>query len=165
MHDRRVIIGKISGIYGVLGWIKVLSYTRPGENILDYSPWFLKCGESWREFELNSGKVHGKGILANLAEVADRDTAHGLIDADIAVDHRQLPRLEDDNYYWRDLIGIEVVNLQHHILGKVADMTETGANDVVVVEGDKKWLIPYVRDVYIIKVDLQQGRIVVDWEI
>lgn len=163
--DRHIIVGKISGVYGLRGWLKVLSYTRPKENILGYSPWFLEGDGGRRKFAVDAGRVQGKRLLANLAGVVDREIAQALVDADVAVARRQLPALEAGHYYWCDLIGLGVVNRQNIVLGKVVDMTETGAHDVLIIKGDKQWLIPYIRGVYIIDVDLQQGRIIVDWEI
>ncbi len=163
-HDRHIIIGRISGVYGVQGWVKVLSYTRPKENIFKYTCWLLRRNDQWFEFRLDEGKGHGKGLIANLHNVTDRDAAGELIKADIAVYREQLPDLDENKYYWCDLIGLEVINQESECLGTVTDVTETVANDVLIVEGAHRWLIPVVWDVYVINVDLEQARIVVDWD-
>jgi len=163
-HDRHIIIGKVTGVYGVRGWIKVLSYTRPKENIFNYRSWWLGQDRQWLEYTLDQGKIHGKGLIANLHDVTDRDRACELMDADIAIAREQLPELDGDHYYWCDLIGLEVINQKDEVLGTVIEVTETVANDVLIVEGAQRWLIPFVRDVYVIDVNLERASIRVDWD-
>lgn len=135
-HQEWVALGKVNGLFGVKGWIKVFSDTQPRENILNYSPWFLKHNGQWQEFKLLSGKPHGKGVIAQLAGCSDRDIAAELIGSQIAIKREQLPKASPGEYYWSDLKGLKVINLEGIDLGKVASMLETGANDVMVVLGN-----------------------------
>lgn len=140
------------------------SYTRPRENIVRYQPWYLKQGGEWKEMELAEGQRHGKGVIARLAACSDRDQAQRLIGCEIGVRRSQLPELQPGEYYWRDLEGLEVVNLAGKKLGVVDSLLETGANDVLVVKGERERLIPFVQGPVVVEVDLQHGRMRVDWD-
>lgn len=167
--EEYVTVGRISGLYGVKGWVKVFSYTRPRQNILDYSPWYLKQGKTWKPVELQEGRVHGEGIVAHLVGCDDRELARELLKADIAISRQQLPAL-DDGYYWADLMKCQVVTRKGVELGQVEQMLETGANDVLVVrqktaEGEtQERLIPFIREDVIVSVDLSGHIITVDWD-
>lgn len=162
-----VMIGRISGVYGVKGWVRVFSYTQPKENILNYSPWLIKHrqGEEWQDISLEDGRSHGKGIIAKLEGVTDRDQATALMDTEIAIRQEQLAALGKNEFYWADLIGLAVFNQDNLPLGKVAKLIETGANDVLVVKGvEEEILIPFAIPQVIKDCDLEAGRIVVDWQ-
>ncbi len=155
--------------------MKVFSSTQPKENILSYSPWFLKRNGQWQEFKLLTGKVHGKGVIAQLDGCSDRDIAAELIGCEIAIKPEQLAKPASGEYYWNDLIGLSVKSLDGIELGKIASMLETGANDVMVVLGgdedrDKKGkkrerLIPFIFESVIQEISLEQGFITVDWDV
>jgi 16S rRNA processing protein RimM len=160
-----VILGKITGLYGVRGWVKVYSHTEPRANIVKYSPWLIrKPGADWQEITVRSGKAHGKGVVAQLQGVNDRDQAAQLMGAEIAVPRSQLPAAAEGEYYWADLVGLHVVNLEGVELGKVSHLMETGANDVLVVKGERERLIPFLQPDVVTEVDLDTGRIQVDWD-
>lgn len=165
-----VPLGKVNGLFGVKGWIKVFSNTQPRENILTYSPWFLKRDGQWQEFKLLAGKPHGKGVIAHLSECSDRDIAAELIGSEIAIKREQLPHPAPGEYYWSDLIGLKVINLEGIEFGSVTSMLETGANDVLVVHGaaekgkKRERLIPFVTEEVVHEVNLEQGFITVDWD-
>ncbi len=158
-----VEMGRVSGLFGVRGWIKVFSGTAPRDNILKYHSWYLRRAGEWKLFELEAGKAHGKGIVAKLSGCMDRDQAAELVGADIAIPRDQLPKAKPGEYYWIDLEGLEVRTLEGQLLGRVDHLFETGANDVMVVEGDRQRLIPYIKST-IHKVDLVAGVISVDWD-
>ena len=170
--SEKLIIGRISGVYGVKGWIKVHSDTDPREGIAEYDPWYIKQGGhgdgEWREVQVEQCKRHAKTIIAKLASIDDRDEAIGLTGATIAIRPDQLPVLGSDEFYWRDLIGLRVVNREGIELGTVQRLMETGANDVLVVShggsGEKEYLVPWTPGEAIQKVDLELGRIDVDWD-
>ncbi len=165
MRRERVILGRIAGVYGVRGWVKVFSETKPKENIFSYSPWQINLNGAWQSVEVVEGKPHGKGLVAQLASYDDRERARQLVGAEIAVDKEQLPAAEEGEYYWADLVGLKVVTLDGTELGRVDHLLETGANDVlVVVESERERLIPFVQGRYIHQVDLQAGVIRVDWD-
>jgi len=157
-----VALGYISGLHGVRGWVKVHSFTEPREAILDYQPWLV--GEERVPVRVTDGGRHGKTVIAALEGVTDRDQARELLDSEIAVHRGQLPELPDDRYYWADLQGLTVVNADGSELGRVAGMLETGANDVMVVQGAAEHLIPFVVGTYVRRVDLAARRIEVDWD-
>ena len=164
-------VGKLSGLFGVKGWVKIFSNTQPKENILNYSPWFLKRNGQWQEFKLLSGKIHGKGVIAQLSGCTDRDIAAELIGSEIAIKHEQLAKPASGEYYWNDLIGLLVKNLDDIELGKITSLLETGANDVIVVHGDedtkgkkRERLIPFITEEVVHEVNLEQGFMTVDWD-
>jgi len=159
-----VVMGRISGLFGVRGWLKVYSYTEPRKGILDYSPWFIKRGGEWKAHELQGGHPQGKGIVVHLRGFDDRDQAAQLLGFDIAVRRDQLPKLTSGEYYWTDLEGLRVETLDGVELGRISHLFETGANDVIVVQGDREYLIPYTWGIAVRKVDLAAGLMVVDWD-
>lgn len=159
-----VVLGRITGVFGVRGWVKVFSYTEPREALLDYGRWLLSMDGGWREAKVAEGKRHGKAIIARIEGVDDRDTAHALIGNEIGVPRDDLPGTEEGQYYWADLEGLEVVRRDGSRVGKVARLLETGANDVMVVTAEREILIPFVMDKVIVDVDLAKGVITVDWE-
>ncbi|MEP1743625.1 MAG: ribosome maturation factor RimM [Kangiellaceae bacterium] len=168
-----LIVGQISGVFGVHGWVKIFSHTEPRENILKYNPWLVKQKGNWKSISLLKGRKQGKTIVAHLDKVDDRELAHSMIGCDIAIDESQLKKLDDNDFYWRELQGLTVINTQGVELGKVTSMMATGANDVVVVKmpaemvADKKEheiLIPYLLDSVIKEVNLEEGLMKVDWD-
>lgn len=166
-----VPVGKLSGLFGVKGWVKIFSNTQPKENILTYSPWFLKRNGQWQEFKLLDGKSHGKGVIALLSGCTDRDIAAELIGSDIAIKREQLTKPDSGEYYWNDLIGLLVKDLNGIELGNIVSMLETGANDVMIIHGAKdekgkkrERLIPFVTDEVVHEVNLEQGFMTVDWD-
>ena len=160
---RWVILGRITGLFGVRGWVKVFSYTAPRDNILNYPFWNLNRPGGWERHQLEVGRSHGKGIIAKLDGCDERDRAAELIGLDIGVQRDQLPAVGIGEYYWGDLEGQRVQTLQGADLGRVDHLFETGSNDVMVVAGERQRLIPFTDGV-IIGVDLSQGMITVDWD-
>jgi 16S rRNA processing protein RimM len=159
-------VGKISGAFGVKGWVKVFSFTEPRANILQYSPLYLSRQGEWMEIKLSGGHVQGKGVVMGISNVTDRDQVQPLIGAELAIRKDQLEPAADDEFYWADLIGLKVENLEGDALGQVDHLLETGANDVLVVKADdqdKDRLIPFVLDEVVKQVDLEQQWIQVDW--
>jgi 16S rRNA processing protein RimM len=159
-----VLLGRIAGLFGVRGWVKVHSYTDPRDAVLEYGPWWLRREGAWRQLPLAEGRRHGKGVIARLEGCTDRDLAAELLGSEIAVAAETLPDPEDGRYYWHDLVGLDVVHRDGTGLGRVAYLLETGANDVLVTEGDRERLIPFVPGVVVLDVDLPGGVIRVDWE-
>ena len=167
MSDRDsdlVIIGRVVGTYGVRGWLKVLSSMEPPEAILDYPAWQMRRGSEWKSQALTEGRRYGKGILAHLAACDDRDVARGWVGAEIAVSRGELPDPGENRFYWADLEGLRVRTTGGVELGIVDHLLETGANDVLVVKGERERLIPYIRGKVVADVDLEQGVILVDWD-
>lgn len=151
-----------SGVFGVKGWVKVFSETDPREGILRYSPWLV--GPEARPQRVAEGKVHGKGVVARLDGCEDREQAALLVGREIAVRRDQLPPPRADEFYWIDLEGLAVMTEQGVDLGHVSHLFSTGANDVLVVHGERERLLPFVWDEVIKDVDFEQGLIRVDWD-
>lgn len=161
--DGLVLFGRISGLFGVQGWVKVFSHARPREAIIGYSPWLVKIGGDWREIAVAEGRAHGKGVVARLKGFDDRDAASRLVGAEIAVPLAKLSPLKKGEYYWAQLVGLEVVNLAGEKFGKVDHLFDTGANDVMVVRNGRERWLPATKQV-IREVDLEAGIIRVDWD-
>jgi 16S rRNA processing protein RimM len=162
-QDRRVRVGRISGLFGVKGWVKLYSYTEPREGLLEYDPLMLGENEDWRPVRLAEARVHGKGLIGLFEGIEDRDQAAALVGLELTVSRSQLPDMGSGEVYWVDLIGLAVDNVDGEALGTVERLLETGANDVLVVTGERERLIPFVRDQVVKEIDLAAGRIVVDW--
>lgn len=160
-----IVVGRISGLYGVRGWVKVYSYTQPRASILNYSPWHLSMGGEWRAVTLENGRSHGKGIVTKLEGCDDREAAAALMNTTVAIRRDQLPQAAPGEYYWADLQGLRVHNLAGVDLGVVSHLLETGANDVLVVkQGNTERLIPFVQGQYVTDIDLDRGEMTVDWD-
>jgi 16S rRNA processing protein RimM len=164
--EELIALGRISGVHGVRGWVKVFSYTDPRENVLGYPEWWLTRGRERRLFRVRDGRAGGRTIIAELESIEDRDAAEAWVGAEIAVERSSLPDPAEGEYYWADLIGLEVRDSRGERLGRIGQMLETGAHDVMVIgreEGDDL-LIPFVIDEIVKAVRLEEGCIVVDWE-
>ena len=161
---KRIVIGKVGGPFGVKGWIKLLSWTEPRDKITRYPAWQLKLGGGWREWKVVEGHAHGKGVIARLEGVTDRDQATALMGAEIAVWRSELGETKPGEYYWADLIGMDVELESGRPLGKVDGLMATGANDVLVVKGERERLIPFIHGQVIKRVDTAKGLIQVDWD-
>lgn len=162
--DERVVMGRVAAPYAVKGWLKVQPFTEYVDGLLDYPTWWLGRKSTWQEYRVLEGKVHGQTLLVQLEGVDDRDAAERMQGMDIAVMREELPAAEEGEYYWDDLIGLAVVNLEGVTLGKVTGLLETGAHEVLRVkdEGGEERLIPFV-EAYVREVDTAAGRIEVDW--
>ncbi len=164
-----LVIGRINGVYGIKGWVRIHSFTEPAENLLGYRDWKIRRRDGWEAISIDSGKRQGKGLIAHIEGVDDRTAAEALKGSDIAVPLAELPELEGEEYYWHQLQGLSVVG-NGELLGQVDHLLETGANDVLVVlpcEGsrdERKRLIPWLRPDVVKAVDLQQQTIDVDWD-
>ncbi|MEZ5565792.1 MAG: ribosome maturation factor RimM [Gammaproteobacteria bacterium] len=165
---RRVAIGKVSGLFGVRGWLKVYSYTSPRANIVAYSPWVLRKDGSEMVHTVVAGQAHGDGIVAQLAGIVDRETAALLVGSEIEVDRATLgpppAQAVPGEYFWFDLHGMEVSTASGKRLGVVDHLVETGANDVMVVVGEARHLVPFVYGSVVLAVDTESRRITVDWD-
>ena len=162
--QEEINVGKISGVFGVKGWVKVFSFTSIRESILNYSPWLLKKDSETRSVAVIDGKLQGKAVIAQLEGINDRDEAASLMGWDIFIKPGQLPKAAKDEYYWSDLIGLAVETNLGVQLGIIESLLETGANDVVIVKGERERVIPFLQGQTIINIDLDAGRMVVDWD-
>lgn len=166
-----ITLGKIGSAYGIRGWLKMFSSTENAESIFDYQPWFIQRGGQWQTIVLESWRRHNKDMVIKLENINDRTAASLFTNCEIVVDASKLPALTEGDYYWKDLIGCAVVTSQGYRLGKVAEMMETGANDVLVVKaslkdafGIRERLLPFLDGQVIKKVDLTSRTIEVEWD-
>jgi len=171
-----VVLGKITGCFGVRGWVKVYSDTDPRENIVSYSQWWLgdsHAGQpTLKPIRVRTGKRSGKHVVAQLDGIDTRELAETLIGKQISVLRTSLPELGNDEFYWTDLVGCIVEDVQGNAFGPVDRLFETGANDVMVVidhrsdseEPNGEILIPWIRPTVITGIDLDLRKIVVDWD-
>lgn len=160
-----IIIGRIGSAYGIHGWVKIISHTEPRENIFNYHPWQIKHQGKWHTLEVLEGKRHGNGIIAHIKGYNNPEAVRQIANADIGIARDLLPALPKGEYYWADLIGLNVVNTENSTLGTIAYLFETGSNDVIVVQDKHKQeiLIPYLPQV-VLDIDLEQRIMCVDWE-
>lgn len=159
-----VVLGRVAGLYGVRGWVRLHSYTDPRETILDYANCLLNLEGRWQPAVIEDGRRHGKTVVAKFAGIDDRDAAAACVGADVGVPRERMPEPDEGHYYWVDLVGLRVEHKDGTVLGIVGGLLATGANDVLVVKGDREILIPFVRDSIILDVDRAAGVIRVDWE-
>jgi 16S rRNA processing protein RimM len=166
LDEEFITVGKIGSTYGVHGWLRVNSYTEFGPSILDYRPWLCNLNNigEWEPIDLEEGRPHGKIVLVKFAGMDSPEKARLLTGKMIAIPRSQLPELKQNEFYWSDLKDLTVINKTGQVLGKVIYLMETGANDVLVVKGEKEVAIPYLPNV-ILQVDLQKKEIHVDWEV
>jgi 16S rRNA processing protein RimM len=164
VSDNLIIIGKVGAPHGVRGWVSIHSFTQPRENILDYLPWLIKRGHTWQAIDVLDVREQSKNMLALFANCADRDVAREYVNAELAIPRERLPVLPKNEFYWSDLTGVTVTTTNGKVLGKIDHLFATGANDVLVVNGDKEYLVPYVKDLVIKNVDLKAGTMTVDWD-
>lgn len=167
-----LVAGKITGCYGVKGWVKIHSFTEPQENFLGFDRWMLKRRGGMEPIEFDAVRRHGKGLVAHIAGVDDRTLAESYRGLEISVPVEELPDLQQGDYYWHQLQGLQVwcqEGTSRALLGEVDYLIETGANDVLVVKAtdksidDRERLIPYLPGDVVQRVDLEQGLIEVNW--
>jgi len=163
-EQQHIHVGKISGVFGIKGWVKVFSYTDGRANILHYSPWLLKKAGETKTLKVIDGNLQGKAVVAQLEGIHDRDQAASLMGWDIFINHEQLPKAASGEYYWSDLVGLPVENTEGITLGVISGLLETGANDVIIVQGERERCIPFLQGQTVISIDLNTGKMVVDWD-
>lgn len=168
--SQETVIGRITSVFGVKGWLKVYSYTDPKEGILSYRNWTLDLDGRRIPARLEEGRRQGQGIVVRLKGVDDRDVALTYCGAEVRVDTDALPELPDGEFYWFQLEGLDVFTVEGECLGKVHHLIETGSNDVLVVQAapesidQRERLIPYLPDQVVREVVLAESRMVVDWD-
>lgn len=155
-------MGHVTAPYGVQGWIKVHPYTETDRALTGYATWWLGKNGAYTAYAVEEAKVHGGEVVAKLPGIDDRDAAFSLRGMEVAIPRAELPKAGRNEYYWTDLIGLNVVNTEGVAFGSVKSILATGANDVLVVNGDQERLIPFLKHV-IHKVDLERGTIEVEW--
>jgi len=175
--DRIVVLGHVSGLHGVQGWVKLYSETQPPAALLEYQALLVSAaansaagrsgcaGEDWQPLVIREGRCHGRRLVARFAGVSNREDASAFVGRTLAVLRADLPPLADDEWYWADLLGLLAINRDGEVLGAVSRVFDTGANDVLVIESTRgEVLVPFVQGRYILDVDLASKRIRIDWD-
>ncbi|KTD05885.1 16S rRNA-processing protein RimM [Legionella gratiana] len=160
-----IIIARFGRPHGVKGFITVHSFTEPRDNVLKYTNWHAFIDNKWRPIKLVRAEVQSKSIIIQIEGYLERELVAHLTNIEIAVHQDQLEQLKPGEYYWHQLIGMNVINQQGESFGKVTEIIPTGANDVLVVEGDKRHLIPYLPGQFILDINLNQQLITVNWDV
>jgi 16S rRNA processing protein RimM len=163
--DDLVVMGRVVAPYGVLGWLKVLPDTELMDGLFDYATWYIGKDNSWRALKVEQAKVHNDVLVVKLEGINDRDAAFACRNQQVAIPRAWLPELDENAFYWSDLIGLTVVNQQQVDFGQITDVFATGANDVIVAksESGQERLIPYIAQT-IIDVNLETKTMLVDWD-
>ena len=155
-------MGRVAAPFGVKGWVKVQPDTEAPGSLLGYKSWWIGRDGDWREIAVAEARVQDRAVAARLAGYDDRDAATTLRGMLVAVEREQLPQPRQGEYYWVDLVGLRVVNTESQELGRIEQVLQTGANDVLVVQGDRERLVPFIADV-IREVDTAAGVVRVEW--
>ena len=168
--DQLTVAGRITGVFGIKGWLKVVSFTEPEKNLFRYRPWLVRSRSGLQCLELRAFQMHKNGWIVQLEGLSDRTAAEAYKLLDIMVDQRQFDELDEGDFYWHQLVGLKVFSAGTD-LGRVSELLETGANDVLVVRpdsssiDDRERLIPYVPGRFVEAVDLRENRILVNWHV
>lgn len=160
-----VVVGRFGRPHGIKGFVTVHSFTEPRDNILRYTDWHVFLNNAWHPLKLLAVEAQNKAIIALIEGYPDRELVTRLTNAEIAVDRKQLVALKPGEYYWHQLVGMKVINQKGETFGHVTEILPTGANDVLVVQGERKHLIPYLPDQFILNIDPDQQIITVDWDL
>ena len=163
--DKKILVGKISNPHGIKGWVKVISFTDPIENILSYKQWIISDKETEKTYYLEDSRVQGNKIVIKLENVNDRNDAALLKNLQIQVNRSDLPDLDQNSYYWEDLVDFNIIDIKGNHVGKVDSLFRTGSNDVLVIidETKERLLVPFIMEEVIKYVDLAKELISIDW--
>lgn len=162
--DRYISVGKIGAPFGLDGAVKVVSFTEQPEDIFDYQPWYVNKKGEWVEVELEGEAVQGKYLVAQFTGCEDREKAQLWTNCEIAVKRSQLPELAAGQYYWSDLEGLTVKTVAGLTLGAIEEVMETGANPVLIIQGEQRHLVPYLPEQVVKEVNLALDYLIVDWD-
>ena len=164
-NERRILLGRIVGAFGIRGQIKIESWTEPRDAIFRYQPWILvDAAGNEREFSGARGKESGKHLVANFPDVDDRNVVEAMRGTDIYVPRAALPPPKAGEFYWVDLEGFRVVTVEGVDFGTVSHLFSTGANDVLSIRGDRERMVPFVEPDFVKSIDVDAGLITVDWD-
>ena len=165
-----VTLGRIGRVHGIKGWVRLQTFTQQPESLGEHREFQVQTREGQQTLTLDEWVGQGKGLLGHFQGFDSPETARNLTGLELQVPADALPALPDGEFYWHQLEGLLVMNLQDEILGRVAEVMETGANDVLVVHAcpgsldQKERLIPWRPETVVTAVDLEQGIVTVDWQ-
>jgi 16S rRNA processing protein RimM len=165
-HDgqKMIVVGSLGTAHGVNGWMKITSFTNPDTNILNYNPWYFKTQGRYSPITVIDKRIQGPYLIAKLTGCDDREIAKTWTGREISVPRSALPPCGDNEFYWTDLEGLSVFDIQGKLLGKLDTLMATGSNDVMLVSGEETLQIPFIMQDIVKNVNLEQGTITVDWQ-
>lgn len=164
LEAKLIPLGRLGAARGLKGWLRVNSFANPPEQLQNYRNWNLLVDGQCREMTLQRLRGTSRGLECLLEGVDTREAAEALRGAEIRVDRAALPPAGENEWYWTDLEGLEVRNLDGELMGRVSGLMATGANDVLIVEGERRRLIPFLPGSRVREVDLEERRLIVDWD-
>jgi 16S rRNA processing protein RimM len=159
-----LVVGRFGRPHGIKGFITIQSFTEPRDNILQYKKWHALINNQWLPLKIKHFEFNNKLILAQVEGYSEREQVASLTNIEIGIERSQLPELPSGEYYWHELVGMRVINQQQELLGSIKEIMPTGSNDVLVVVGEKRHLIPYLPDV-VVSINASQREIIVDWDV
>ena len=159
-----IVVGRFGRPQGLQSLVRVVSFTDPVENILAYTPWCVNIHGEWRPIDVISVEKHTRFILVQIEGYQQREDIVKLTNCEIGIKRDQLPTLAGNDYYWHDLIGMQVFNTDDVLLGTITEIMATGSNDVLVIAGEKRHLVPYIQDEFVLRIDMPNKVIVVNWD-
>lgn len=162
--DAFIIIGRFGSSYGFKGWVKITPETQTLDSMLQYDPWYIETKQGWERIQRTGARIHGKGIIAHIEGYDSKEVTPALTGKLIAIEKSQLPELDDDEFYWSEIEGMNVVTTEQVELGQVSHLMEVGLKDVLVIQGKQKHLIPFIWDKFIKEVNRETKTITVDWD-
>lgn len=162
--DTHIVVGRFGKTYGLKGWLRLSSETKPASNVLAYQPWLVKSVEGYKPIKITGSMMQSDILLVHVAGFDTPEDAKVLSGTFVFTLRERLPKLSSDEFYWADLEGLTVITTNQVTLGVVDYLMEAGACDVMVVKGDAEYLVPFDKQNVVKQVDLQQGKIVVDWD-
>lgn len=163
--SEKIVVARFGRPHGIKGFVSVHSFTMPRDNIIEYAPWFIYLNKAWKEVKPLQLSFGSRQCLALIEGYETREKAAMLTNRDIAVFRHVLPELPEGEYYWYELVGMQVVNATGSFLGQVDSLLETGGHDVLILEHQgQQRMIPYVPQRIVLQVDKQAGKMIVDWE-
>lgn len=170
-----ILVGHVTGAYGIKGWVRIRPYSQEADALLGARTWWLGASPKQpqqRDVQVMQSRLHVDEVVAQLMGVADRDAAESLKGATVHIRRSHFPALDNNEFYWVDLVGLKVENLRGEVLGHVSELMDNGAHPILVVQSEasgedgkaRQWLIPFVEH-FVPTVDMAGKRIVVDWEV
>ncbi len=162
--EQKIVIGRFGSSFGVKGWIKVQSFSEPEENLFTYTDWYWQGPKGWQKLCHDAHNAHGNGWVVHLDGFDTPETVRLLAGQDIAVLRQEFAPLEGHEFYLQDLIGFAVVTVTDQVLGSVQGFVDSGAHELLVVTGEKEYLIPLIKDIFVKNVLLTERKIIVDWD-
>jgi len=163
-NEKMIIVGCLGTSHGVRGWIKITSYTDPDTNILNYNPWYFKTHGIYTPVNVIEKRIQGPYLVAKLQGCDTPEVAKTWTGREISVPRSTLPPCKDNEFYWSDLEGLQVIDTAGHVLGTLENLMATGSNDVMLISGNKMLQIPFIMHDVVKSVSIDKGTITVDWQ-